>query len=112
MCVRAFDGLTVLKVELVEVHALYQVAQGLGFERGQSRVTDPPRREDGKGTEDQEGEKRGGQYFFLTITVCKLLIFQAHCYLETLKKESIPFEIVLYHYNKVNNYLNIYLRVI
>lgn len=34
--------LTVLKVELVEVHALHQVSQRLGLKRGQPGVTDSP----------------------------------------------------------------------
>ena len=34
--------LTVLKVEAVEVHALYQVAQSLWLKRGQTRITDLP----------------------------------------------------------------------
>ena len=37
-------SLTVFKVELVEVHALHQVPQSLGFKRGESRITNPPER--------------------------------------------------------------------
>lgn len=39
---RESGQLTVLKVELVEVHALHQVPQRLGLKRGQSGVTDSP----------------------------------------------------------------------
>lgn len=35
-------GLTVLKVELVEIHSLNQVSKCLRLKRGQARVTDPP----------------------------------------------------------------------
>lgn len=34
------SALTIVKVESVEVHALHQVPQGLGFKRGQTRITD------------------------------------------------------------------------
>lgn len=33
---------TILKVELVKVHALHQVSKGLWLKRSQSRVTDSP----------------------------------------------------------------------
>lgn len=35
-------GLTILKVELMEVHSLNQVSKCFGLKRGQARVTDPP----------------------------------------------------------------------
>lgn len=41
-----FKLLTVLKVELVEVHALHQVPQRLRLEGGQARITDSPGREE------------------------------------------------------------------
>lgn len=37
-------GLTVFKVELVEVHSLHQVPQSLGFKGGESRIANPPER--------------------------------------------------------------------
>lgn len=43
--------LTVFKVELVKVHALHQVPQGLGFKRGESRITNPP----------EKGQKETGE---------------------------------------------------
>jgi len=44
--------LTVLKVELVEVHAFHQVTQGLRFERGEARIANPPGRE-----RDRDGDR-------------------------------------------------------
>lgn len=34
--------LTILEVELVEVHSLHQVSESFRLKRGESRVTDPP----------------------------------------------------------------------
>lgn len=36
------DGLTIVKVEAVEVHPLHQVAEAFRFKRGQARVADLP----------------------------------------------------------------------
>ena len=52
--------LTVFKVELVKVHALHQVPQGLGFKRGESRITNPPGREKevGEKAKERDTEKQ------------------------------------------------------
>ena len=43
------NRLTVFKIELVKVHPFHQVPQGLGFKRGESRVTDPPEKQKKRG---------------------------------------------------------------
>lgn len=56
MCVHK-RRLTVFKVELVKVHALHQVPQGLRFKRGESRIANPPEEEKETGEKVRVGEK-------------------------------------------------------
>lgn len=59
--------LTVFKVELVEVHPLHQVPEGLRFKRGESRIANPPEREQEKEKGRDMGERRLEKVLYLVI---------------------------------------------
>lgn len=61
--------LTVLKVELVEVHALHQVSQRFGLKRGQSGVTDSPVTQN----QTHVNQNNGDALVFVTFPPAKLI---------------------------------------